>query len=154
MVVQRMIAEVSVADSSSGPAVSCAAFCVGTAAITASPANRHGIKPAIIMNAKVRMKLFMSEGIDILRHTRLTQDGSGDSADNHGRHLRDVQPLHQVGERGQQRSRDRNAINHPMPAKDEPTDRERVACLSRVPGRLQRGCATPSKLTTGAAWCP
>src|ERR1700693_5051885 len=59
-----MIAEVSVADSSSGPAVSCAAVCVGTAAITASSASPHGIKPAIITNAKVRMKLFISVTTD------------------------------------------------------------------------------------------
>ena len=68
------------------------------------------------------------------------------------RHLRVVQPLHQVGQCGQQRRR--NAINHPMPAKDEPTDREPAAYRSRAPGQLQRGCATPSKLTTGATWCP
>src|ERR1700722_7163056 len=92
------------------------------------------------------------EGIDILRQTRLTQDRSRDPADNNGRHLRVVQPLHQVGECGQQCCRD--AINHPKPCKEGATDRELVECLSRVPARPQRGCATPLELTTGAAWCP
>src|ERR1700730_10300686 len=70
MVVQRMLAEVSVADSSSGPAVSCAALGVGTAAITASSATPHGIKPATITNGKVRMKLFMSVTLRFLMTTR------------------------------------------------------------------------------------
>src|ERR1700722_8740440 len=68
------------------------------------------------------------------------------------RHLRDVHPLHQVGECGQHCGRD--AINHPMPARDEPTDDERAASRSRVPGRTRRGCATPSELTTRATWYP
>ena len=76
-----------------------------------------------------------------------TRQVHAQAADDHGRYRRGIQPIHEVGQRGEERCRD--ALSHLQPADAGPSVREPLARPSRGWGWLQRDDLRPSAPIVG-----